>query len=227
MKLKICGMQPGDDLAFTAHPAVSYIGLIFVPASKRYVRPEDARAWLNRSQPRCPVIGVFVNESVDHIRDVAAQVGLGGVQLHGNETPAACERLKSEGLTTWKSLQVANDTLPEQLLETASSYTDHVDGLLLDAAPPKGVQPNVTGGHGITFDWSILSMFLTSYRKLQLAPEIWVAGGFQPGNVSRFSDVCGLTARPTGIDVSSGVEHKGRKSIQQINQMIQVVSTLD
>ncbi len=176
--------------------------------------------------PHCGVIGVFVDQSLKTVRDVAAQVGLTGVQLHGKESVEDCQILRDEGLTVWKSITVRQDMTVDQLLTVAETYAPAVDGLLLDAAPPKHAGATVTGGHGVSFDWSLMSAFLTRYQAAQLKPQLWVAGGFRPDNVDAFVRACGQDVLPAGIDVSSGVETDGRKSSDKIQQMIQVVSNL-
>lgn len=231
MKLKICGMRPGDDLSFAADQTVAYMGLIFVPSSKRYVPPAEAATWLKQVHPQCPVIGVFVDEDAQTIQQIAEQVGLAGVQLHGQESPLLCQQLRAQGRMVWKSLQVHDTMTAAQLIDSVNAYAPAVDGILLDAAPPKGVHQTVTGGHGATFDWRILSSFFAAYERLPVTPDVWVAGGFEPGNVRGFHAACGFGGQSytgsRGIDVSSGVETNGRKSTEKINQMIQVVSGLD
>lgn len=85
------------------------------------------------------------------------------------------------------------------------------DILLLDAKPPKG--ESVRGGHGLSFDWTIL-------RHAPL-PKRWaLAGGLTPENVG---EALRQTKAPM-LDVSSGVEAKaGIKDPLKIKVFMDVV----
>jgi phosphoribosylanthranilate isomerase len=71
------------------------------------------------------------------------------IQLHGRETPEQVAAIRREhGLRVIKALPVA--TAAD--LDVAEAYaTDH---LMFDAKPPSG--SDRPGGHGATFDWSLL-----------------------------------------------------------------------
>ncbi len=217
--LKICGLQPGDDLSFTVNPVVTHTGIVFASLSRRYVSPADARALSDQLRTHTTVMGVFVNASLDDLLSVSATAGLDGVQLHGNEPVELCQTLREEGLVVWKALSVPRDNqgIPE-FAQKARAYQGVVDALLLDAPPPKGADSQVTGGHGVAFDWrdlEVLTRELTNPR-----PPIWVAGGVTPENVGLLFD----TFSPDGVDVSSGVEVSGRKSAQRIYALMEAVS---
>lgn len=222
--IKVCGLKPGDDLTFTQHETITHIGVVFVPASKRYVSPNDARVLLSTKSESCTAMGVFVDSSETEITQTLTQAGINGAQLHGRESPELCRRLKSLGLTVWKSVSVplavgADEPTINRLLEHTCPYLTVVDGILLDAAPPKGVASAMTGGHGTSFDWSILPIIFERLRTQSTVP-VWVAGGLTPENVSRLLETCS----PDGIDVSSGVEVAGRKSTVRIHDMIEAVA---
>ena len=78
-------------------------------------------------------------------------------------------------------------------VKVASEFSGAADLVLYDAKPPQGSVQQ--GGHGQSFDWSILSGAPT--------PKIWgLAGGLTPDNVAR---AVAVTKTPI-VDVSSGVE---------------------
>ncbi|MBX5437068.1 MAG: phosphoribosylanthranilate isomerase [Alicyclobacillaceae bacterium] len=219
--LKICGLRPGDDTGFTAHPVVRYVGVVLVPASRRFVPPAAARAITGALADGCRAIGVSVDADEAWLVDALEAAGLHGVQLHGAESPALCERLKARGYIVWRALPVAEDRagVPSVARQLAL-YADVVDAILLDAAPPKGAARGVTGGHGRPFDWSLLPEIVEAAGGRAKLPALWVAGGLTPANVPALFRVF----RPDGVDVSSGVEENGRKSPALIQAMIEVVS---
>ncbi|MFD1676339.1 phosphoribosylanthranilate isomerase [Alicyclobacillus fodiniaquatilis] len=217
IQIKICGLQPGDDLAFTTDPLVSHIGIIFVEKSRRYVPPMQAAKITGQlaKANACRSVGVFVDTPIDVIERTIEQSGIEVVQLHGNESVSDCAAVKQLGVDVWKALSVplANAD-PTELLRKIEQYQAVCDALLLDAQPPKDT--TVTGGHGVSFDWRMLGV-IEPYLN---GRPWWIAGGIHPDNVRKLLSVC----RPTGIDISSGVETNGRKDLEKIQQLLKAVN---
>jgi phosphoribosylanthranilate isomerase len=161
------------------------LGLNFYPRSPRFVTAETAAA-LARTRPALgAVVGVFVNESPDVIRDRVRECGLTAVQLHGDEPPEACS---GYGVPVIKALRVRG---PEDV-ERARTFVGAGDvaALLLDGAAPG------YGGGGVGFDWSLVA------RLADAGVPVLVAGGLTPANVEEAV----RATRPYGVDVASGVE---------------------
>lgn len=227
-QVKICGLRPGDDLSFTRHPSVTHIGVVFVPASRRYVAPAAARA-ITAAARDCRVLGVFVDEPVHVVREVIQTAGLHGCQLHGNEPPEVCAALRADGWTVWKALSVppavaSQASVLADLVSKAAVYAPCVDALLFDAAPPQGAAPGVTGGHGQPWAWDVLPALVAGIaRRVARLPAVWVAGGLNAKTIPNLLRVF----RPDGIDVSSGAEVDGRKSLPKVNEILEVVNRFD
>jgi phosphoribosylanthranilate isomerase len=225
MGLKICGLQAHDDVSFTAHPGVSHVGFVFVPSSRRYIRPEDAALLVNRLVEGTTPVGVVVDTSYDDIVRIATIAKIRAIQLHGSEPPELAERLRASGFTVWKAISVSSEGVPEggnfeEFSGKLGAYAQVVDAILFDTAPPKTALPMVTGGHGRPFDWTILPELSEMVHAHHPGLPVWVAGGVTPENAPELLS----NWRPSGIDVSSGVEVDGRKSIRRIQQMVEVVS---
>lgn len=217
--LKICGLQPGDDLSFATSTVVTHTGIVFAPRSRRYVAPGDAAQLSAQLRPHATVLGVFVDSTVEDVQAIVRIAGLSGVQLHGQETPEFCRSLRAEGVTVWKALSVPrNPNLSAVFAQTLEAFYGAVDAILLDAPPPPNADAQVTGGHGHAFAWRDLPGLSALLR--QPAPPVWVAGGITPENVSILLD----TYSAAGVDVSSGVETEGRKSSDKIHAMMEAVS---
>ena len=92
MKLKVCGIHPNkNDLELVNH--VDYLGFIFYEKSKRYVSTEFYHQIKEiRSVQK---IGVFVNESFENIQLIVKECMLDKMQLHGDESPELCAKLRS------------------------------------------------------------------------------------------------------------------------------------
>lgn len=224
MKLKICGLLPGDDLSFTATEEVTHVGFVLVPKSRRYVQPDDVAQLTAAVHPSCQKVGVFVDTDARAVSQQAKKAGLDVAQLHGSESPKDCASVRESGLQVWKAVSVGNsqDSV-DKVAQQIASYASSVDAILLDAAPPKGTDKTVTGGHGLQFDWSYLTRLEEILQELGVrpdAPPIWVAGGIQPENVDELL----RNFIPYGIDVSSGVEVAKRKSLNRIEAMRKAVS---
>ena len=126
-----------------------YLGFIFYPSSKRYCEPELEQEYIKTLDSAIRTIGVFVNASFREIMDKVNHYALDGVQLHGEEDPELCEKLRLQGLLVIKVFSIA-ETFDFTYTE---KYTDVCDYFLFDTKTPE------FGGSGKTFSWEILSHY--------------------------------------------------------------------
>lgn len=181
--VKICGItRPGDAVA-AVEAGADWIGLNFWSSSSRYIGPAAAVevASAARAAGTVTLVGVFVNETTARIAEIAAQVGLDRVQLHGDETPADCAAL---GASAIKALSMASAG------DVARIAQFPCDTVLIDT-PTAGY-----GGSGRTFDWSLARDAVATGKRVVLA------GGLGPDNVA----AAVAEVAPFGVDVASGVE---------------------
>ncbi len=206
--VKICGMTNLDDAFAAAEAGADAIGLIFAP-SKRQVTPELAKAIAEKLPKTMDKVGVFANESAEAIEDIAAQVGLTAVQLHGDESSEFARTLFRHGgqrsrgqMRVFKTLHVIGgiESIAREFLTEKC-----VDGFLLDSVVHNAATGETErGGTGQTFDWQRANEFLPG---MQRETRIIVAGGLSPENVG---DAVRML-QPWGVDVCSGVEREPRK----------------
>ncbi len=200
--VKICGLSNPDMVRFADAAGADWIGLVFVPASVRAVRPEAAADLLQPIRRAHPV--ALLADADDALIDCVLATGIKVLQLHGAETPDRVAAIRARtGAEVWKALGVAG---PADLARSADY--DAADRLLVDARPPDGA--TVTGGHGNAFDWSVLEGWA--------APKPWLlAGGLTPDNVAGAIAATGAEA----VDVSSGVERvRGEKDAALVERFI-------
>jgi phosphoribosylanthranilate isomerase len=180
--VKVCGITRPEDAELAADLGASAIGFIFWPGSPRYISPENARVIVQSKATGVKAVGVFVDEPVERVREIADLVGLDLVQLHGNES-ASVVRDFSRALSVIKAVALNGSAVD------LSGFADDVL-ILLDAHDPVK-----RGGTGRTIDWD-------AARGIASARRTILSGGLHAENVAAAVSA----VRPYGIDVSSGVE---------------------
>jgi phosphoribosylanthranilate isomerase len=178
-RIKICGITRLEDALACVEAGVDAVGFNFWPGSKRHVAVARAAEIAAALSPGVLRVGVFVRAAPLEVRDTVAAVGLGAVQLHGDEEPAD---YAGAGVPLWQVLRVES-SLPESVSPRAAE-------VMLDA------KVEGFGGSGRSFDWSLAR----GARRYGL--PFWVAGGLTPANVGEAVRQAG----PAGVDVASGVE---------------------
>lgn len=148
MKWKICGMRETLNCEQVAVFQPDFMGFIFVKKSPRYVGEHFVIP--NTLPKTIQKVGVFVDESVEKIAELANSAGFDHVQLHGKEDSEMIDQLKKKGLKVIKAISVASQTDLHEL----TSFAVLPDYFLFDTK--KG---NEVGGTGERFDWSILDSY--------------------------------------------------------------------
>jgi phosphoribosylanthranilate isomerase len=199
MRVKICGITKVEQGQAIAKLGATALGFICVEASPRYVTPQQIQAIVAQLLQPVDCIGVFADTTIEEITQVVSSSNLSAVQLHGNESPQFCRRLR-QTLPAVEILKALRVKTPECLNQSAK-YASCVDSLLLDA-----YHPQVLGGTGKTLDWKTLQQFRPTSPWL-------LAGGLTPHNI--LEALQGL--QPQGIDLSSGVERSpGDKDLDKV-----------
>lgn len=152
MRVKICGITKPEQAKAIASLGATAIGFICVPTSPRYLGTDKIRAVVEQLPPQVDKIGVFANASVEKIVQIVVDCQLTGVQLHADESPAFCQKLRDRlpGVEIIKALRMR--TAAD--LDKATVYSLHVDALLFDAYHPQQL-----GGTGQTLHWEMLRNF--------------------------------------------------------------------
>ena len=101
MKLKVCGMRSSKNIINLAKIIPDYMGFIFWENSKRFV----SHLTPDLGEP-VKKVGVFVNASLEYIKDCIEAHKLKAVQLHGNESPEQCGELGEVDVEVIKAFAV-------------------------------------------------------------------------------------------------------------------------
>ena len=198
-QVKICGLRNAEHAQVAIEAGADMLGFMFYEPSHRYITPVQARALRERiedARGRAEVVGVFVNRDADYINDLAEQIGLDIIQLHGDEPPEFCRCIKRPVI---KALRLDTQTDTEKV----EAYRQVSWRILLDTPTPQW------GGSGEIHDWSLA-------RSIARHIPVLLAGGLKPENVGEAI----RQVRPWGVDVSSGVETDRMKDVGKIREFI-------
>jgi phosphoribosylanthranilate isomerase len=200
--VKICGITSPADGVMAAGAGADAIGLMFYERSPRNVSIETAAA-ISRELPLTVLkVGVFVNAARETVLQALGECTLNLLQFHGDESPEYCLSFPVPAI---KAFRVRD----AKTLEGLSAY--RTGAWLLDAHVP-----DKPGGTGATFNWEL------ALEARKLGTPIFLAGGLTPENVA---DAI-RTARPYGVDVSTGVESApGKKDPAKVRAFIQAAKS--
>lgn len=198
VQIKVCGITSLEDAVAALEAGADMLGFNFCHESPRYIEPVDAYNIIESLPESVLAVGVFVNERPETVLRIANEVGLSGLQLHGDETPEDCRAVAGRFLI--KALRVGEGFTPE----SAAAY--QVDAILLDA-----FDRGARGGTGRTFDWSL------ARRTRELVPKLFLAGGLSPANIEEAI----AAVAPYGVDACSALESApGRKDHALVRDFI-------
>lgn len=193
MKIKICGLRQTRELDWARELGADLVGFNFHPASPRYLGAEALEKLAAAPGPLR--VGVFVNPAWETLVALVRAAGLDLVQLHGDESPDFCRRVRSElARPVIKAFRLGGPSAPA----SPADYLEAADYFLLD-----GTSPGLYGGGGRSFPWEL------ARPVKELGVPFFLAGGLDPDNVAEAIERVG----PYGVDAASGVESApGRKS---------------
>lgn len=201
MRIKVCGLRYPDNIARIAALDIQMMGFIFYPSSPRYAAGLDVRS-LEAIPKKIRRVGVFVEEDMQRLLSTVRMYGLDTVQLHGEENPGYCERLRREGLSVIKAIGIAQ----KEDFRRAQVYRDTCDYLLFDT------RSAAHGGTGRHFDWNLLADY-------DGPTPFLLSGGIGPRDAGTLAAL--NHPHLAGIDLNSGFETApGVKDAQALEDFI-------
>ena len=208
--VKVCGMRDAENILAIDGLSVDLMGFIFWPKSSRYV--SERPSYL---PTHCKRVGVFVDATIDEIRQKAEEYRLDFVQLHGHESPELISHLSL--LTPHLSIIKAISVSSSDDIATYKDYEGLVDYFLFDT------KCTCMGGSGQQFDWSVLADYDGTTPFL-------LSGGIGPDDAERVKDyltshLSPLTSHCVGIDLNSRFEQApALKDINKLKEFIKELS---
>jgi len=200
VKVKICGITCWRDAKAALDAGADALGFNFYPPSPRFIPPRRAREIVRRLPRNTQAVGVFVDEPLENVLEIARVSGVRFLQLHGRESPATVAAL-GHTLPVIKAFRVR----PGFRLARLASYP-RAKAFLLD-----GFHRTLRGGTGRAFDWSVA-------KRAKRYGRIYLSGGLTSENVAQAI----RHARPFAVDVASGVEAQpGKKDPARVRAFVQ------
>ncbi len=206
-KIKICGLTNLDDALTARDAGADYMGFILFPPSKRGVTAQQVQCIVAhlRSLPNCPtLVGVFVNEDAQTVRETLAYCDLDVAQLHGEESAETLHALQPN---VYKAIRPQSLAEAQTACEQFAVTDETLPSIMVDA-----YHPNLYGGTGEVSDWELANALSV--------PKLMLAGGLSAENVA-----AAITAvQPFAVDVASGVEASpGKKDAEKVRRFVAAV----
>ena len=249
-QIKICGVTSVSAAEHAWEKGADAIGLNFYVKSSRYisqalaknivVSASDFSAKENRS---VLVVGVFVNEPIEALIKIANKVGLGCVQLHGDEQPSDVAEIR-QGLTN-ADVKIIRAIRTQPAKKSAGrnvgnsepssvgdSETEPIGGddetdvlKEINRIETEIENWSAAGIDAVLLDAAIAGEFggtgktvdWVAFSKLKSRVPIVLAGGLTADNVEEAIRI----SNTRSVDVASGVESSpGQKDDQKVNRFI-------
>jgi phosphoribosylanthranilate isomerase len=218
--IKLCGTTNLEDALMAVEAGADALGFVFYDKSPRNVTPEVVREIVAKLPEEIEKVGVFVNESAEHINEISNRTNLTAVQLYGSEAISSylsyaievnCRIALPKLISVWPSAS---------FVEGGIFIADRAKKVLYAILMDSG-SANELGGTGRTFDWEKCSDMV---HALSATVPLIVAGGLNPGNVAEAIRIL----NPWGVDVVSGVEATpGKKDPEKVRAFISAVRQAD
>ena len=207
MKVKVCGTRQPSNIQALAALDVDMLGFIFYKKSSRYI---GDTAPMDLSTIEQDKVGVFVNEPMPTLLELVGKFSLDYVQLHGDESPAYCQNLKS----VWPSVKLIKAFSVDEAFDFASTqaYELYCDYFIFDT---KGTQ---RGGNGITFDWKLLH----SYQGMT---PFLLSGGISAEMATAIRSLA--IPQLAGVDINSCFEEEaGLKDVALVQSFVKELKSI-
>lgn len=201
--LKVCGLTQRDQIQELILMNVDFLGFIFYEKSPRYVLNHLNLKEISNFN-HSGKVGVFVNESIKGIVEIASEAQLDLIQLHGDEDETFILELRKsigENIKIIKVIRIGNQTYKE-LQKTINNQPDTINYFLFDT------DSKAFGGTGKSFDWNILN-------ETEIPLPYFLSGGISPENIHQLKTI---NHQPFALDINSKFETEpGIKNMTKIS----------
>ncbi|WP_312765684.1 phosphoribosylanthranilate isomerase [Epilithonimonas sp.] len=208
-QLKVCGLTKLNQIKELVELKVDFLGFIFYEKSPRYVLNQLSLEQISEINHQRKV-GIFVNESIKGISEIASEAQLDIIQLHGDEDEKYIKLLRQmigENVKIIKVIRIGNQT-SEELKKTINQQPTTINYLLFDT------DSKAFGGTGKTFDWNILN-------DIEIPIPYFLSGGI---SLENFNQLTTINHQPTALDINSKFEiEAGNKDLEKVKVFLSLI----
>jgi len=151
-------------------------------------------------------VGVFADQPIAEVNEIALEAGVDLVQLSGDESWEDCLLVARPVIQVVHVSPLDSPSDPMRFVEPGFALA-----LMLDSA-----HGQYRGGTGRAFDWDVA-------RDVASRIPMMLAGGLAPENVGEAI----VRVRPWAVDVSSGIERDGQKDPALVRAFIEAARAAD
>lgn len=200
--LKVCGLTKLDQIQELISMNTDFLGFIFYEKSPRYVLNHLSLEDIAKINHQGKV-GVFVNEEINTILEIAQKANLNFIQLHGDESENFISELKGKLNPETGIIKVIRIGPNSVLSKDEDSIQNDITYLLFDT------DSKAFGGTGKQFDWTLLNEF-------KIPIPYFLSGGISEDNVTNIKS---LNQPPFALDINSKFElEAGIKDVEKIKK---------
>ncbi len=202
-KLKVCGMKDPVNIRELISLDIDFVGFIFYGGSPRYAGRLPPGI-IDEIPDKIKKTGVFVDGNPCMVTQTAQKYKLDFIQLHGDESPEYCRRIRNDLKDTGiiKAFGI-EDAIDNDLMKT---YTEAADYFLFDTRSEQH------GGSGKAFNREILQDY-------QLNIPFFLSGGLDETILNEIRDI--NLPQLYALDINSRFETApGVKDISRIEKFI-------
>ncbi|MDN3693982.1 phosphoribosylanthranilate isomerase [Chryseobacterium tructae] len=215
--LKVCGLTKPDQIQDLIAVNADFLGFIFYEKSPRYVLNYLSLEDISQINHKGKV-GVFVNEKIEKMIEIAEKGKLNLIQLHGDEDENLIIELRKHlnpEIKIIKVLRIGNDTVQnkKKIAQTFSNQSTH-NNLLPITYYLFDTDSKAFGGTGQQFDWNLLNEF-------EIPLPYFLSGGVSEENIKNIES---LNQKPFAIDINSKFEiAPGDKNVETIKKFKTII----
>ena len=200
MIIKVCGLNNGNNINQLMKLDLDYMGIIFYRKSSRFF----SSATLPKSEKK--YVAVFVDESLDVIKEIINKYKFEYVQLHGNEDQKFCKEISSL-CNIIKAFRI-DDRFDLNEIEKYSKYCKY---FLFDTFTES------YGGSGKKFNWNLLLNY--NHKK-----DFILSGGINLELINSIKKLKNQLPNLIGVDLNSKFEIKpGLKDVNRVKKFIKSI----
>jgi len=210
MRIKVCGMTQLDQIRKLDEMGIDFAGMIFYPKSPRYAGKNISGEQLRKAKLRIGKVGVFVNTSYEQMMRTVDEYGLDMVQLHGDESPRACEQIANY-VTVIKVFRLGEN---DPISWIVKSFEESCDMFMFDTMGAG------YGGTGKKFNWDLL-------KGADIDKLFFLSGGIEPEDTEKLKSFFNeeVSKKLFSIDINSRFEvHSGVKDLDKIKLFHEMMS---